>query len=183
MTTTWDEKEGRAISETERNLVSVLDKFTELGYVEVPQPPPTSQQEIDKSVPPVAQVDAASQDDISSFGNSMLGGQCHTAPRQTAFAVNPSDDRSVTGRSVAASVASLESRMTEIERRLNTLDRLEEIFLRLDPKPKESQPQPVPDPSENDGLPVPMDSSSQEGDHNDVVGNSTAVTADGAPAH
>ena len=183
MTTTWDEKKGRAISETERNLVSVIDEFTELGYVEAPKPPPTCQQKIDTSAPPVAQVDAASQDDISSFENSLLGGQRQTAPPQTVFAVNPSDDRSVAGRSVAAPVASLESRMTEIERRLDIIDHLEQILLRLDPKSKESQSQPDPDPSEHDGLPAPMDTSSQEADHNDAVGDSSTVTADGAPAH
>ena len=58
--TEWDEKEGRAISLTERNLVSVLDEFTELGYVEVPKPTPSNQQTLDTSAPPVTQVDATS---------------------------------------------------------------------------------------------------------------------------
>jgi len=160
--TQWDEKEGRAISLTERNLASVLDEFTELGYVELHKPSHTNQQKPDTSAPPVTQVDAASQDDISSFGNSLLGGQRQTAPRQTAFAITPSEDQSVAGKSVAASVASLESRMTEIERRLETIDRLEQILLR--------------------SLPAPMDTSSQDGGHNNVVGDSTAETADGAPA-
>ena len=102
-----------------------------------------------------------------------MGGQRQAAPRQTAFAIAPSDDRSV-----AASVASLESRVTEIERRLETIDRLEQILLRLDPQPKGSHDQ-----YEHDGLPAPMDTSSHESDQQNVVGDFPADDAAEAPAH
>ena len=181
--TQWDEKEGRAISLTEKNLVSVLDEFTELGYVDTPKPPPSNQTRIDGTPPPVSQIDAVSQDDISSFGNSLLGGQRQVAARQTAFETQPSDDKSVAQRSVAASVASLESRMTEIEKRLDTIDRLEQILLRLDSQSHKSQSAPSAEHDSYDGLPAPMDTSSPDGASSDVVGDSTAEQADGAPAH
>ena len=125
--TKWDAEAGRAVSKTEQNLQSIMDEFDELDYIEAPeQSKPNTQTTIDQhAAPPVAQIDAQTQDDISSFGNSLLGGNKQAAPRQSAFATtfNPPDDHSV-AKSVAETVQSLESRMSAIEDKLQALDRL-----------------------------------------------------------
>lgn len=124
---TWDENEGRAISSTEKNLKAIMDEFDEMDYVETPTAPSkTNQTIIDQHMPPVNQVDAATQDGISSFGNSLLGGNRQAQVRASAFATNfnPPDDGSVAQRSMADTVTSLESRMTALEGKLEALDRI-----------------------------------------------------------
>lgn len=80
METTWDANKGRAISKTEQNLKVIMDELDEMDYVKKPQTQKqTTQTTLDPHMPPVEQIDAATQDDISSFGNSLLGGQKQAA--------------------------------------------------------------------------------------------------------
>ena len=133
---TWDENEGRAISSTEKNLKAIMDEFEEMDYIETPAAPKTNQTIIDHHMPPVNQVDTATQDDISSFGNSLLGGNRQAQVRASAFAtnLNPPDDGSVAQRSMADTVTSLESRMTALESKLEALDRITAFLEKLDKK-------------------------------------------------
>ena len=134
METTWNEQEGRAVSKTEQNLKEIMDEIDAMDYVEKPQKPKSNgQTTMEQHAPPIDQVDAATQDDISSFGNSLLGGQRQSAPRASAFATtfNPSDEASVAQRSVAETVSSLDSRLTALENRLRTLDRIEALLSNL----------------------------------------------------
>ena len=108
-----------------------MDEFDAMDYVEKPQKPKsTGQTTMEQYASPIEQVDAATQDDISSFGNSLLGGQRQSAPRASAFATsfNPPDEASVAQRSVAETVSSLDSRLTALENRLGTLDRIEALL-------------------------------------------------------
>ena len=134
--TTWDENEGRAISSTEKNLKAIMDEFEEMDYIETRAAPKKNQTIIDHHMPPVNQVDTATQDDISSFGNSLLGGNRQAQVRASAFATtfNPPDEGSVAQRSMADTVTSLESRMTALESKLEALDRITAFLDKLDKK-------------------------------------------------
>lgn len=138
METKWDEEAGRAVSKTEQNLQEIMAAFDEMDYVEKPKstkPKSTGQTTMTQHTPPVEQVDTNTQDDISSFGNSLLGGQRPTTiARASAFVTtyNPPEDSSVAQHSMAASVTSLESRMTALESKLDILDRMSAFLDRFD---------------------------------------------------
>ena len=174
--TKWDENEGRAISKTEQNLKEIMDELDEMEYVEKPAAPKqTAQTTLDAHMPPVEHVDAATQDDISSFGNSLLGGQKQAAVRASAFATtfNPPGDESVAQRSMADTVTSLESRMTAIESKLSALDRITSFLYKLEQGQQASQQT------------VITQSTNVNSDTNkdNVAGDSTADEHSGAPGN
>ena len=153
-----------------------MDEFDELDYIEAPeQSKPSTQTTIDQhAAPPVAQIDAQTQDDISSFGNSLLGGNKQAAPRQSAFATtfNPPDDHSV-AKSVAETVQSLESRMSAIEDKLQALDRLTAFLDKMENGGS----------SRNGSTVTPPVPSGTAKTTDNVVGTSTETESSEAPAH
>ena len=173
----WDENEGRAVSKTEQNLKEIMDEFDAMDYVENSKTAPQKQNgqtTMDRHAPPVQQIDAATQDDISSFGNSLLGGQRKAQARPSAFSTtfNPPDDTSV-AQSVAQTVESLDSRMTAIENRLAALDRLEQFLDKFESKPTTST-----------NTTITASTPSQNSTNaNNVVGDSAVTSDSGAPAH
>lgn len=128
---------------------------------------------MDQHAPPITQVDAQFQDDIPSFGNSLLGGQKQAAPRQSAFATtfHPPEDQSVT-RSVADTVESLESRMSVIEDKLKALDRLTTFLDKME----NGTPQ-------NGSTVTPSATTGTEKQTDNAVGASTETKSSEAPAH
>ena len=174
--TKWDAEAGRAVSKTEQNLQSIMDEFDELDYIEAPeQSKPSTQTTIDQhAAPPVAQIDAQTQDDISSFGNSLLGGNKQAAPRQSAFATtfNPPDDHSV-AKTVAETVQSLESRMSAIEDKLQALDRLTAFLDKMENGGS----------SRNGSTVTPPVPAGTAKTTDNVVGTSTETESSEAPAH
>lgn len=173
----WDENEGRAVSKTEQNLKEIMDEFDAMDYVENSKTAPQKQNgqtTMDRHAPPVQQIDAATQDDISSFGNSLLGGQRKAQARPSSFSTtfNPPDDTSV-AQSVAQTVESLDSRMTAIENRLAALDRLEQFLDKFESKPTTST-----------NTTITASTPSQNSTNaNNVVGDSAVTSDSGAPAH
>ena len=134
--TTWNAEEGRAVSKVEQNLAEIVEEFDAMDYVTIPDTAPpkqTGQTTMKQHVPPVEQIDAATQDDISSFGNSLLGGQRQAQARASAFSTtfNPPEDATV-ARSVAETVSSLDSRLTALENKLDVLDRMSAFLDRFD---------------------------------------------------
>ena len=134
--TTWNEEEGRAVSKVKQSLAEIVEEFDAMDYVTKPspnKPKPTGQTTMDQHVPPIEQVDATTQDDISSFGNSLLGGQRQVAARASAFstAFNPPEDATV-ARSVAETVSSLDSSLTALENKLDVLDKMSTFLDRFE---------------------------------------------------
>ena len=172
--TTWNEEEGRAISKVEQSLAEIVEEFDAMDYVVKPKAPPpvqTGQTTMDQHAPPVEQIDAATQDDISSFGNSLLGGHRQVAARASAFATtfNPPDDGTA-AKSVAETVSSLDSRLTALEGKLEVLDRMSAFLDRLE-KGKQT----------TDGTEVTPSGSANN--TNNVVGDLAEESSSKAPAH
>ena len=172
--TKWNEKEGRAISKVEQSLAEIVEEFDAMDYVVKPNAPvtvQTGQTTMDQHAPPVEQIDATTQDDISSFGNSLLGGQRQVAARASAFATtfNPPDDGTV-AKSVAETVSSLDSRLTALENKLEVLDKMSAFLDRLEKQQKTT-----------DGTEVtPSESANST---NNVVGDLADASSSKAPAH
>ena len=176
--TTWNEEEGRAVSKVEQSLAEIVEEFDAMDYVVKPKstaPKQTGQTTMEQHAPPVEQIDAETQDDISSFGNSLLGGQRQVAARASAFATsfNPPEDATV-ARSVAETVSSLDSRLTALESKLGVLDRMSAFLDRFENGKQSTEGSEVTPPSSSKGA---------ANNSNNVVGDLAEESSSKAPAH